>query len=202
MSHRALTLTFGLALVAGTLAWTQLDAAKHNRVVDIGDRAPAWSDLPATNGETVGLDSFADSKAVAVIFTCNECPVAIVYEDRLMKFAADYKDKGVSVVAINVNKGEDLEAMRQRAEEKGFNFPYVRDDSQKSAREYGATCTPHVFLLDANRKIAYMGAIDDNLQEGKVKQHYLRDAADAVLAGKEPATTESQQQGCGIAWKN
>jgi peroxiredoxin len=199
MSHRALT--FSLSLMMAVLTLTQAEAA--NRVVKISDQAPSWSALPAANGETYGLDSFADSKAVVVVFTGNNCPVAIAYQDRLMKLAADYKDQGVSVVAINVNQGEQLEAMKERAEEKGFNFPYLRDESQRSARDYGAVCTPHSFVLDADRKIAYMGAIDDNMNDGeKAEHHYLRDAVDAVLAGTQPEQTETKPVGCAITWKN
>jgi len=90
--------------------------------------------------------------------------------------------------------------MKKRAKDKGFNFPYIYDASQKSAREYGATCTPHAFALDKGRKIAYMGAIDDSNNPDKVKTHYLKAAIDALLAGKEPPQTTTRQRGCGIKW--
>jgi peroxiredoxin len=197
------TLVFGMTVVVALTAGLQVQAGKYNRQLDVGDQAPSWSSLPATDGKSLGLDSLGEAKAVVVVFTCNSCPVAVAYEDRLMKLAADYKDQGVALVAINVNDGEDLEKMKQRAEEKGFNFPYLRDDSQQSARDYGATCTPHVFVLGQDRKIAYMGAIDDNWQDGaKAEKHYVRDALDAVLAGTKPAETEAKQVGCGIKWKN
>ena len=92
--------------------------------------------------------------------------------------------------------------MKARAEEKGFNFPYIYDESQESARKYGATCTPHVFLLDKSRTVAYMGAIDDSMDTSKVTKHHLRDAIDAVLTGKTPEVAETKQVGCSIKWKN
>ncbi len=193
-----------LLAVTFTLAWTVTGVAgKYNREVSVGDLATGWSALPGTDGKNHGLDDYGEAKAVAVVFTCNNCPVAVAYQDRLMKIASDYADQGVVLVAINVNKGEDLEAMKQRADEKGFNFPYLLDESQRSARAYGATCTPHAFLLDKERKIAYMGAIDDNWQSGEeAKTHYLRDAIDAVLEGKTAEVTEAKQVGCAIKWKN
>ena len=200
MSRRMLITGLVVALTAVSLS--QLWAAKHNSKVDIGDKAATWSDVPGTDGKTHSLSDFGDAKAVVVVFTCNNCPVAVAYEDRLIDLARDYKDKKVAVVAINVNKNEDLKAMKARAEEKGFNFPYLYDESQESAREYGATCTPHVFVLDGDRTIAYMGAVDDNMNSANAEKHYLRDAIDAVLAGKKPETTETKQVGCSIKWKS
>ncbi len=168
----------------------------------IGDKAPDWKGLPGVDGKNHSLGDYADAKAVVVVFTCNHCPVAVAYEDRLVEFQKDYKDKGVQVVAINVNNlpADKLDKMKERAESKSFNFPYLYDESQKSGREYGATCTPHFFVLDKDRKVAYMGAMDDNNNGDKVKEKWLRDAVDAVLEGKEPAKTTTQQRGCGIKW--
>jgi peroxiredoxin len=140
---------------------------------------------------------------VAVVFTCNKCPVAVDYEDRLIEYQNEYADKGVQVVAINVNNAEadKLPAMKVRAEEKGYTFPYLYDESQKSAREYGAEVTPHVFLLDTQRKVAYVGPVDDNPDVKQVTKAYLRDATEAVLAGKAPETTEVDPVGCGIQYE-
>ena len=169
----------------------------------IGDAAPDWRALPGVDGKSHGLADYGSAKAIVLVFTCNRCPVAKAYEDRLVEFQADYKDKGVQVVAVNVNDvaGDRLDAMKERAESKKFNFPYLFDKSQKIGRDYGATCTPHFFLLDADRKLAYTGAMDDAMKADNVKEKYLRDAVDAVLAGKEPPKTVTKQRGCGIKWK-
>jgi peroxiredoxin len=177
--------------------------AEKSQPAGIGAAAPAWQNLEGADGKQQSLKDLADAKAVAVIFTCNTCPVAVAYEDRMIKLANDYKDKGVTLVAINVNKDDanSLPAMKQRAEEKGFTFAYLFDPSQQIARDYGATVTPHAYLLNGERKIVYMGAIDDNQNEGAVTKHHLREAIDAVLAGQNPAVAETKQFGCGIKYE-
>jgi peroxiredoxin len=169
----------------------------------IGQDAPAWENLTGTDDKQHSLKDLADAKAVAVVFTCNSCPVAKAYEDRLVKLATDYKEKGVELVAINVNNVESdkLPAMKERATEKGFNFAYLYDPSQQSARNYEATVTPHAFLLDESRKIVYIGAIDDNMDESKATKNYLSDAIDATLAGKPIETTVTKEVGCGIKYE-
>ncbi|MFO0916060.1 MAG: thioredoxin family protein [Pirellulales bacterium] len=176
-------------------------AGKFNKKLNIGDRPEPWAKLPATTGDVVSLDDFKNQKLVVVVFTCNNCPVASAYEDRLIKLAEEYGPKSVAFVAINVNEGEDLAAMKQRAEEKKFNFPYVYDESQGSAKAYGASCTPHCFVLDANRAVVYMGAIDDNLKAAAVKSSYLKSALDQLLAGQAPTEAETRQIGCAIHWR-
>jgi peroxiredoxin len=186
-----------------TAATRNAKEEKEDKSIKIGDKGPAWENLAGTDDKKHSLKDLKESKAVAVIFTCNTCPVAVAYEDRLMQLTSDYKDKGVSLVAINVNKDprNDLEAMKKRAEEKGFTFEYLFDPSQQIARDYGATVTPHVFLLDGKGKVAYMGAVDDEMNVDAVKQHHLKDAIDAVLAGKEPAVAMTKQVGCGIKYE-
>jgi peroxiredoxin len=171
---------------------------------NVGDPAPKFNDLIGVDDKKHSLDEFKDAKAVAVVFTCNKCPVAVYYEDRLNAYQKDYADKGVQVVAINVNNAEadKLPAMKVRAEEKGFAFPYLYDESQKSAREYNAEVTPHVFLLDAERKLVFKGPIDDSPEdETKVTKTFLRDATDAVLAGKSVEIAEEKPAGCGIQYE-
>jgi peroxiredoxin len=169
----------------------------------IGDAAPIFADIVGVDDKNHSLDEFKDAKAVAVVFTCNKCPVAVDYEDRLIEYQKEYADKGVQLVAINVNNAEadKLPAMKVRAEEKGYTFPYLYDESQKSARDYGAEVTPHVFLLDTQRKVAYVGPVDDNPDAKQVTKAYLRDATEAVLAGKAPETTEVDPVGCGIQYE-
>jgi peroxiredoxin len=125
-----------------------------------------------------------------------------MYEERLMEFARKYEQK-VQVVAISVshNGADGLAKMKSRAAEKGFPFPYLYDESQKSARSYGATVTPHFFVLDHDRRIAYMGAFDDNFNRDKVEKQYLADAVEALLAGNEPRVKESLQRGCAIEYE-
>ena len=175
-------------------------AAKFNRVLDIGSAAPAWSDLPGTDGQPHALADFRDAKLVVVIFLRNHCPIADKHTARINEFAKTHAAKGVAVVALNVSRlpGESLEQMTRHAQAKQFTFPYVRDESQQVAKTYGATCTPHVFLLDADRKIAYMGRFDDHDDAKQVTRHYLADAVAALLAGRPVDTKETLQRGCGI----
>jgi peroxiredoxin len=164
--------------------------------IEIGAAAP---DFTAKNidGKDVSLKgALKDAKGVVVCFTCNNCPVAVDYEDRFIAFAKKYNEKGIKFLAINVNSGEDLEKMKVRAEEKGFNFPYAYEATGDAARAYGARVTPHIFLIDGTGKVVYRGAFDnDNKSPSK---HFLADAADAVIAGKAIATASSEARGCGI----
>lgn len=171
--------------------------------VKIGDPAPDFKDIIGIDDKTHSLADYKDAKVIVVAFICNHCPVAVAYEDRLVKFQADYKDKGVQLIAINVNNlpADRLDKMKERAAAKGFNFPYLYDSSQKVGRDFGAKVTPHIFVLDGQRKVAYMGAIDNSQNESKVEKHYLRDAVDALLAGKTPPEPVTKQFGCGIKYE-
>ena len=172
-------------------------------VPKIGDKAPDWSGIVGIDDKEHGLADYKKAKAVVVVFTCNHCPVAVAYEDRLVALQKDYKNKGVQLVAINVNNipADRLEPMKVRAKQKKFNFPYLYDSSQKSGKNYGAVKTPHVFLLDKDRKLVYVGAIDDSMKPDRVKTRHLRDALDAVLAGKPVKKPETIAVGCGIQYE-
>jgi peroxiredoxin len=189
-----------LSIALGIASNTQ--AGKFNKTVSIGDTAPAVSGM-GVDDKQHDLAEFKEAKVVAVIFTCNHCPVAQSYQDRLIALQKEYQAKGLQLVAINVNNNDadKLDKMKERAASKGYNFPYLYDASQKSAVNYGASVTPHVFLLDGQRKIAYMGAVDDNMNASQTKRHYLRDAVEAVLAGKAPPVAETRQVGCGIEYQ-
>ena len=176
-------------------------------MLDIGQKGPDFS-LPGVDGKTVSLgDLLQSQRAVAVVFSCNHCPYVRAWEDRMIAIQRDYGAQGVTLVAINPNDtvkypDDDMAHMKARAVEKGFNFPYLRDDSQEVARAYGGTHTPHVFLLDSGGVLRYRGAIDDNFEDpDAVQQTYLRDALDAVLAGEAPAVETSPARGCSIKWK-
>lgn len=163
--------------------------------------------LKGTDGKTYSLDSFKDAKALVVIFSCNHCPYVKAYEDRMIEIQKDYQAKGVRLAVINSNDAENypedsFDDMVRRAREKGFNFPYLRDESQDIARAYGATHTPHLFVFGPDRKLAYTGKIDDNWENpAAVKRRYLREALDAVLAGRAPNPAETHAIGCTIKWK-
>jgi peroxiredoxin len=177
--------------------------AKFNKVLKIGDKAPDWTDLPGVDGKQHSLNDYRAAKALVIVFTCNHCPVATQYEERLIQFANKY-EKQVQVVAISVshNAADRLDKMKSRALDREIPFPYLYDESQQSGRAYGATATPHFFVLNSDRKIAYMGAFDDKAFEPeKVEKHYLLDAVEAVLAGKEPQIKESLQRGCAIDYE-
>ena len=133
----------------------------------IGDAAPNFSGIVGTDDKEHALKDYQSAKLVVLVFTCNHCPVAQAYQDRLMKLQKDYKDKGVQIVAVNVNNldADKLDKMKERAKEKKFEFPYLYDASQKIGKDFGAKVTPHVFVLDKDRKLAYVGAIDDNMTE-------------------------------------
>ena len=171
--------------------------------IDVGKVGPGFR-LKGVDGKSHSLQDYADKKAVVVVFTCNHCPAAVKAEDRLVQLQRDYADKGVQLVAINPNedKGhptDSFEHMIRRAAEKGFNFPYLRDETQKVARAYGAVRTPHVFLLDQKRKVAYRGRIDDNINDpAAVTRHDLREAIDEVLAGKPVSVSTTQSVGCSV----
>jgi len=171
----------------------------------IGDTAPPFS-LPTTEGDTVSLDGLAESDAVAVVFSCNHCPYAQAWEDRVNEVAREYAGRGVALVAINANDAakypaDSFDAMVDRAREKGFVFPYAYDESQDVARAYGAERTPEVFLFDGDRRLVYHGAVDDAADPGAVKVRYLRDALEAVLAGETPPRAETPPVGCTVKWR-
>lgn len=172
-----------------------------------GDQALAFT-LPGVDGKTYSLGDFSDKNAVAVIFTCNHCPYAQAWEGRLIQAQADYADKGVQILAINANDaekypGDNFEAMQQRAQAQGFNFPYLHDETQEVAVAYGAERTPEIFLFDRSGILQYHGAPDDNYENpDAVENRYFRDALDAVLEGRAPATTQTPPVGCTIKWKS
>jgi len=170
----------------------------------IGAAAPNFKDIIGVDDRRHSLEDFKNAELLVIVFTCNHCPVAQAYEDRLVAIQKDYQAKGVQLVAVNVNNipPDRLEEMKKRAAEKGFNFPYLYDPTQKMGHDYGATVTPHVFVFDRQRKLVYRGAIDDAQDVSKVKHHYLREALDALLAGKKPPREITQQFGCSIKYEN
>jgi len=198
--NRTLAIVAILVLAATTSAL----AGEFNSTLNIGDPAPAWTNLPGVDGKEQSLADLKAKDVVIVVFTCNSCEIATEYEDRIIAFAKKYAgpaDK-VAVVAINVNKvPEDrLPKMKERAAAKSFPYPYLFDESQKIAKAYGAVFTPEFFVLGKDRKIAYMGGFDDNSELSKVTKQFLAPAVEAVLAGKKPNPTETAARGCLIRY--
>ena len=200
------SLVWLVVLIAlGLVEWgtsSQALAAKFNRKVDIAQAAPDWKPLPATDERQYQLSSFKEAKFLILVFMCNHCPVAKSYEARILELNQKYQSAGGRVVAINVSnyEADKLPEMKKRAQEKKYTFPYLYDGSQQLGRAYGVTNTPQVFLLDQQRRIAYMGRIDDSTVPEKVRERFLEAAIEAVLKGQEPDVTETKPVGCEIQY--
>jgi peroxiredoxin len=171
----------------------------------VGEKAPEFNDLLAVDGKRYSMASFKDKPVLVVIFSCNHCPYAVAYEDRILAVTRDYSGKGVQFVVINSNDDksypeDSYPEMIKRAKEKGFNFPYVRDADQTVAEAYGAVCTPHVFAFDKDRRLRYRGRIDDSKDPSGVKSPDLRNALDDMVAGKSPKVADTRPFGCSIKW--
>ena len=174
--------------------------------IKIGSKAIDFS-LPATDGNTYSLSSFEKEKALAVIFSCNHCPYVLAWEDRLIDIGTEFKNNGVGFALICANDAENypedgFDKMKERVEKKSYPFPYLHDESQETARAYGAQKTPEIFLFDNERKLVYHGAADDNYENpAAVGNHFLRNAIKALLEGKSVPTSETHAVGCTIKWK-
>ena len=172
----------------------------------VGDKATDFK-LKSVDNKMYSMADYKDAKGFIVVFTCNHCPFAVKYEDRIIDLAKKYKSKGYVLLAINPNdpaaQPEDsFELMQKRAKEKKFTFPYLFDEGQKIYPQYGATKTPHVFLLDKNLVVKYIGAIDDNVEDAsEVKEKYLENAIAALEKGQEPTPNTTKAIGCSIKVK-
>lgn len=163
--------------------------------------------LPGTDGNSYSSEGFKNKNILIVIFSCNHCPYVQAYEERMINLQKEFKDRGVQIVAINSNDDskypeDSFDEMKKRAVERKFNFPYLRDETQKIAKAFGASHTPQIFLFNKERKLKYEGKIDDNWQEpDRVQNHYLRDAITEVLDEREVSIPETFSIGCTIKWK-
>jgi peroxiredoxin len=177
----------------------------NSRVLSIGDPMPEFV-LPSVDGLTIDAQAIKDP-VIVVIFTCNHCPYAKAYEDRIVALAKHFDQEGAQFVLVNSNDAsahpeDSFEEMKVRAAEKAFPFPYCRDESQEVAKAYGAVCTPHCFVFGPQRTLKYKGRIDDNWQDDTaVTEHNLRDAVAALAKGEEPPVHEMHAIGCSIKWK-
>jgi peroxiredoxin len=215
MLRRCVLLAFTLiAFTAPALA----GQGKFNKAVSPGDKAPTFAGIPAVIGDNETTLSLADIKedVVVVVFLANHCPFVTQVEDRLIDLVNDTSSRSVKFVGLCCTPSpgdtsrfnqdyavqDTFDKIKERVAQKGYNFVYGRDDSQKSGKAYGAEVTPVVFVLDKTRTIRYQGAIDDNInEESKVQRQYLRDAIESVLAGKPVKTPETQATGCPIHYE-
>lgn len=198
-----------IKLLFGAVLFVALSAFSWNHInsgYQVGDVASDFS-LKNINNNNVSLEDFKEAKGFIVVFTCNHCPYAVAYEDRIIALDKKYKEKGYPVIAINPNNPavqpkDSFELMKVRAKEKGFTFPYLFDDGQQVYPKYGATKTPHVYLLQKTKDgnvVRYIGAIDDNYNdESAVKTRYVENAVNSLLEGKEIEVKTTKAIGCSI----
>ena len=191
--------------------------AEEIKTLGIGAKAPDFA-LPGVDGKAHRLADYAGAKVLVIVFTTNHCPTAQAYEDRLIQLTADYKDKGVAVVAISPNDpkavrldelgysdlNDSFEEMKIRAKHKEFNFPYLYDgETQKVSKAYGPVATPHVFVFDGDRRLRFVGRIDENERNPKeAKSHDTRNAIEALLAGKPVPVETTRTFGCSVKWSD
>jgi peroxiredoxin len=208
----------GLVVFSSVFAYAQDDAIPASAdippILKIGAQAPDF-DLPGIDGKNHSLKDYAEAKVLAIVFTCDHCPVASMYEKRIKQLTSDYANRGVKVVAIMPNDpkaihlselghtdlSDTLPEMKLRAQYRHFNFPYLSDGAtQKVALQYGPVATPHIFIFDQQRKLRYEGRIDSNSREELVTKHEARDALDALIAGKPVAVDHTPAVGCSTKW--
>jgi peroxiredoxin len=171
----------------------------------VGEPAPAL-ELPDTEGDLRALPEPGEAPATVVFWTCNHCPYALGWQDRLAEAARDYASQGVRFLAVNSNDAErypldSLEAMRERVAEEDWPFPYLYDESQAAAAEWNAQVTPHLYLLDSELRVRYEGAPDADHMDPALNAAWLREALDAVLAGEQPSRSATDPVGCSIKWR-
>jgi peroxiredoxin len=175
------------------------------RQPEIGAAAPAFDELPAAVGDPRSLASFAGRSALVLLFTCNGCPTVRAFEPRLIRLQGELEPQGAQLVAINSNNPylsppDTLAEMKRHAAEANYNFPYLKDADGAVAKSYGAVCTPHAFLLDADRRLVYRGRIEDARDPARVTSRDLEAAIADVIAGRPVAVAETEPFGCSIVW--
>ncbi|MSU76668.1 MAG: thioredoxin family protein [Gemmataceae bacterium] len=198
MKHKLITLALGLLLLA------QAFAGDDQKPLKIGDPIPGWSNLPGVDGKKHALADLKDKDVIVVVFTCNSCPIAVGYEDRLMAFQKKHCGPGkkVALIAINVNviPEDRMPQMIERAKFRGFEFPYLFDETQKIAKDFDADMTPEFFVFGKNRKLVFRGAMDNTSIAANVKDNYLDPAVAAALKGERPKVDETIARGCRIRY--
>lgn len=213
--HRALRVSLVL-IGASYIAFPLALRAADEHPLAIESHAPDFK-LPGVDGKQYSLADFAAAKVLVVVFTCNHCPTAQAYEERISRLADDYRKRGVALVAISPNDplavrldelgytdvGDSLDDMKIRAKDRAFTFPYLYDgETQKVSHAYGPVATPHVFVFDAERRLRYNGRVDDSANEGNVTSNDARAAIDAVLVGERVPVETTKTFGCSIKWSD
>jgi peroxiredoxin len=197
LSQLWMVVTFAVGLMAAGAFGGQYNPSR-----EIGDTVSSWENLAGVDGKRHSWSEYANVDFLVVVFTCNSCPYAVDYEERINAFAKRWEraEDRVRLIAINSNTipEDSLKAMQRRAKEQQFVFPYLFDESQEVARSFGAVRTPEFFVLDKQRRIRYMGGMDDASEPAKVKARYLEDALDALLAGQSIQVAETPPVGCMI----
>lgn len=197
------SITLAVALLVSLAAFTTANYGVGDTVADFK--------LKNVDGKFVSLSDYKAAKGVIVIFDCNTCPYSKAYNDRIMALDKKFSSNGFPVIAINANdptisEGDSFEAMIEQAKSKGYKFPYLFDETQQVAKAFGATNTPHVFVLQKEGgkfSVAYIGAIDNNAKDASsADKHYVEEAVDALLAGKKVENNKTKAIGCTIKWKN
>lgn len=196
---RKFILSLGVLALASGLA---LAAEPAKKKLAVGDKAPSFDGIPAVMGSEPASLSLSDIKedVIVLVFLNNECPMVTRYEDRIIDTANAFKGKSVKFVGVAVAEMEEakLPAIKTRVKEKGYNYVYGYDESGDIARNYSAVATPEFYVIDKDRVVRYIGALDDSNTEADVKTNYVKDAVNAVLSGKEVKTTSTKPRGCGI----
>jgi peroxiredoxin len=205
MRNRSLAIA-GMVLALGAAA--DRARADSGKPLALGTTAPlASAKMKSADGKLVSIADVKGPKGTLVVFTCNGCPYARAWEERIVALGNTYSKKGVGVLLVNANDpgiagADTFDKIQARASDRGMQFPYAVDEGSGVARAFGASVTPEAFLFDKGGKLVYHGTVDDNHQEpGKVEKRYLKDALDAVLAGKAPPVAETKSMGCGIKFK-
>lgn len=206
-------LTFILTTII-TCFFLNVKGQENPSILALGSQAPDFN-LLGVDGNNYSLANFKEAKVLAVLFTCNHCPTAQAYEDRVIQMVKDYGDKSFALVAISPNSekglllselgysdmGDSYEDMQVRHKDKGYNFPYLFDgDTQETSLKYGPVATPHIFIFDQNRKLRYVGRLDASEKPGTANAEDARAAIDAILSGKPVATPQTKTFGCSVKW--
>lgn len=210
LARISLTVPLAVALAAGALDARGASAAtiEPGTGLALGARLPsATKKMKNVDGKMVAIADIKGKAGTLVVFTCNHCPFAKGWEERIVELGNSYSKKGVGVILVNANdpaahEDDGYAQMQERAKSRGMQVPYVVDETSAVAKAFGASVTPEAFLFDKAGKLVYHGAVDDNHREAdKVQKHYLKDALDAVVAGKAPPVPESKSMGCGIKYR-
>jgi thiol-disulfide isomerase/thioredoxin len=216
--NKAFLLPLTMTLASALVPATPVAAAEEPAIptLAVGAQAPDF-DLPGVDGRSYSLASFAKAKVLVIVFTANHCPTAQAYEERIERLHADFKDRGVQVVLVSPNDplalrldeqgysdlGDTFADMKIRAKDRGWTFPYLYDgETEAMSRKYGPVATPHVFVFDAQRKLRFVGRVDDNENPAKAASHDTRNAIEAMLAGKPVPVETTKVFGCSVKWSD